>query len=215
MNEIARYTADDIDKAIEEADPKEDSDNSDSEYEEVANKVKASGINHEDLFNAERGKARYAQGDDGFEEEMGGQSQMIHVATKLACEHFESDTGGEETGDEEDAKDVKLKPVLNPVVEEIDDQPSPVKSGPTQPSLGSNITREQSKKEKNASSLSAENTLPVTQPADAGDYEKAEPKSRNKVSIMGVVFEDSKKTAEQRTKKIDLYIPSYSKPKRK
>jgi hypothetical protein len=204
-----------MDKAIEEADAEKDSDNSDSEYEEVANKVKASGINHEDLFNAERGKARYAQGDDGFEEEMGGQSQMIHVATKLACEHYESDTGGEETGDEEEAKDdAKLKPVLNPVVEEGDDQPSPVKSGPTQPSLGSNVKREQSKKE-NASSLSAENTLPITQPPDSGDYEKAEPKSRNKVSIMGVVFEDSKKTAEQRTKKIGLYIPSYSKPKRK
>jgi hypothetical protein len=214
VNEISRYTADDMDKAMEEAEAEKDSDNSDSEYEEVANKVKASGINHEDLFNAERGKARYAQGDDGFEEEMGGQSQMIHVATKLACENFESDTCGEETGDEEDTKQkkAKVKQVLHPVAEEMDDKPSPVKSFAGQPSLGGKVKSEQSRIE-NASSISAEASLPVTQPPDSSN-EKTGPKSRNKVSIMGVVFEESKKVAEKRTKKSGLYIPSYPKSKK-
>lgn len=201
MNEIARFTEDDMNKAIEKAEANEDSDNSDSEYEDVANKVKASGINHEDLFNAERGKARVAQGDEAFEEEMGGQSQMIHVATAFACENFESDTGDEGTGDEEEkGAPTKMKHVLQSLAEEIDLEPSPVKS--------SSARGIESENSRNASS--AEDSAPITQPIESTM------KHRNRVSIMGVVFEDNKKIEKkaEKKKKSGLYIPSYSKSKK-
>ncbi len=56
----------------------------------------AHGINHGDLFCNTKGGAQIAQGDDNFDEEMGGESQIVEVATKIACEEIESE------GDEEE-----------------------------------------------------------------------------------------------------------------
>lgn len=216
MNEIARYTEADMNKAIEDTEGVNESDNSDSEYEEVANKVKASGINHGDLFNAERGKARVAQGDDEFEEEMGGQSQMIHVATRLACENFDSDTGDEGTGDEGEAERVnptKSKHVLQHVAEEIDLDPSPVKSSTAECSNQSSLEGRADIEPSRTASI-PEESPPITQPTVVADYDRADSKPRSKVSIMGVVFEERRRSTVDKKaakKKSGLYIPSYSK----
>ena len=61
----------------------------------------ANGINHGDLFCNTKGGAHIAQGDDDFDEEMGGQSQIVEVATKIACERIDSDGDEEEDGVEE------------------------------------------------------------------------------------------------------------------
>jgi hypothetical protein len=66
----------------------------------------ASGINHGDLFSKNKGGAQIAQGDDDFDEEMGGESQVLEVATKIACEGIwndiedDSDEGKDKNEDE-------------------------------------------------------------------------------------------------------------------
>jgi hypothetical protein len=73
-----------------------DTDNGDSDIEFDAN-----GINHGDLFCNTKGGAQIAQGDGDFDEEMGGESQIVEVATKIACEGIESE-GDEEEDDVEE-----------------------------------------------------------------------------------------------------------------
>jgi hypothetical protein len=73
-----------------------DTENGDSDIDFDAN-----GINHGDLFCNTKGGAQIAQGDDDFDEEMGGQSQIVEVATKLACEGIESEGDEEDDGVEE------------------------------------------------------------------------------------------------------------------
>ena len=73
-----------------------DTENGDSDIDFDAN-----GINHGDLFCNTKGGAQIAQGDDDFDEEMGGQSQIVEVATKIACEGIESEGDEEEDGVEE------------------------------------------------------------------------------------------------------------------
>jgi len=46
------------------------------------------GFNHQDYFRQDRGRARVLEGEDGYEEEMGGESQVIQVTTKLACQNM-------------------------------------------------------------------------------------------------------------------------------
>lgn len=223
MSEITRFTEDDMDKAIEKAKLDQESEDSDSENDDVAGKVKASRINHEDLFNEERGRARLAEGDDGYEEEMGGQSQMMHVATAMACDNFDS---ASDTGEEDFVENVqpsKLKPVLHPVKEEVDIEQSSDKSSAAaandvskKSGLGGIVASKSHTVNENASSISPQDTPPVTQPRDVANYQNGEslkPKSRSKVSIMGVVFEETNGAKAQK-KKPNLYIPSYSRAKK-
>lgn len=67
----------------------------------------ANGINHGDLFSKNKGGAQIAQGDDDFDEEMGGQSQIVEVATKIACEGMasEGENEDEENNGDEDGQD--------------------------------------------------------------------------------------------------------------
>jgi len=225
-----------------------DSENED-EDEDDKERFEASGFNHEDLFHEERGRARIAQGDDEFEDEMGGESQMIHVATKLACENFESDTTD---GDEDIIVVVappKKEPVLHSVEEERDGDlyaPSPVRNSTINPVSAMDETAKKystiycrpvdaSQKQRSplkqsrkgadydsmhnekefASPLSAEDTPPRTNPSVIVNYQNhtSKPKSRSKVSIMGVVFEGSKAN-KSAIKKSSLYIPSYHRAKK-
>ena len=70
----------------------------------------ASGINHGDLFSKNKGGAQIAQGDDDFDEEMGGESQVLEVATKIACEgirnDIEDDSDEGEDEDEDEGGDI-------------------------------------------------------------------------------------------------------------
>lgn len=184
------------------------SDISDSEND-VARKVKAARINHEDLFNAGRGKARYEEGDDGFEYEMGGQSQMVHVATTLALEHFDSDTGDEEL--DENVKATKLAPVLNPIMEDNDDS-SPAKSSPEKDAKQLGTNEKDNLPNGKVSFSSIGDSPPVTQPSEVANHQAVSTKQkRSKVQIMGTIFDEETKSKKTKPKKIGLYIPSYSK----
>ena len=199
-----------MNKAIEEDGMDDDSDISDSEND-VAHKIKATRINHEDLFNAGRGRARCEEGDDGFEGEMGGQSQMVHVATTLALDLFDSDTGDEEVV--ENAKVTKLAPVLNPVVEVNDcssPEKSPLATDAKQLSPGNNDTLPNRK----GNTSFTGDSPPITQPSEVVNHQAVSTtQKRSKVQIMGKIFDESKEK-KTKSKKSGLYIPSYSKSKR-
>ena len=218
--EIARFTEKDMEKAIEEEGIDDESINSDSENE-VAKKVKASGINHGDLFNVDRGKARYNKGDVEFEEEMGGASQMVYVATNMMAENFESDTGDEDAivDDDESAQSAKANDALKPIEEDASLRPSPVKSSSI--CLGESMEEINHSRNSTASATSEKGTPPVTQPPAEATTLHQKPEStkqnaRSKVSIMGVVFEESKTSKDKKNQKKShgLYIPSYSRSKK-
>ncbi len=59
-----------------------------SNDDEDNSEVSDLGFNHEDYFRQDRGRARVMEGEDGYEEEMGGESQVIQVTTKLACQNM-------------------------------------------------------------------------------------------------------------------------------
>lgn len=218
----------------------------DSEDEDDNERFEASGFNHEDLFHEERGRARIAQGDDEFEDEMGGESQMIHVATKLACENFESET----TDGNEDIVAVVAPPKKEPVLHYVEEEREGDLAAPTHSAINpvsavdevakkystiycrpvDDKQKQQSvfkqspegsdydsmhKEKELASSLSAEDIPPRPIPTDIvnDQIHTSKPKSRSKVSIMGVVFEGSK-ASKGENKKSTLYIPSYQRAKK-
>ena len=90
-------------------------------------------INHQHMFSKSKGGAQIAQGDKDFDEEMGGESQVIEVAAKLACEGIGSDDDddnddGEFEDDDQDHNSVSSEytpPDYEPPAAAI---PSPVKS---------------------------------------------------------------------------------------
>ena len=117
-------------------DEDDESDGDDSEIE--------GGINHDDLFAQSKGGAQVVQGDDDFDEEMGGESQIIEVTTKIACEEIASD---EDESDEEEIDDPNAATppdYVPPIVkqkENLDVKPAAVKPEPTSSSSNPEHTK--------------------------------------------------------------------------
>ena len=202
------FTEKDVENAIEEECICDESINSDSE-DEFGKKVKASGINHGDFFNVDRGKARYNKGDDESDEEMGGASQMMYVATNMIAENFESDTSEENATNDhnENTQSVQAHAILKSIDETIGLRPSPIKSSTA--CCGGAIEHHSvtsppfpSKKETSNPHMSQPPHVDLT----------AKTAARSKVSIMGAVFEESKTSQDgsKQRKTPGFYIPSYS-----
>ena len=100
-------------------DEDDESDSDDSEIE--------GGINHDDLFAQSKGGAQVAQGDDDFDEEMGGESQIIEVTTKIACEEIASD---EDESDEEEIDDPNAATPPDYKTAAVKPEPAPSSSNP-------------------------------------------------------------------------------------
>ena len=62
-----------------------DSSDSDDESDDDDFKGEGGKINHDHLFAQSKGGAQVAQGDDDFDEEMGGESQIIEVCLASFC----------------------------------------------------------------------------------------------------------------------------------
>ena len=130
--ELDKRTEDDLDELAErdnelgQAKTQDESGNetSENEYE---------GIDHGDYFNKQRGRARVAQGDDAFDEEMGGVSQMIAATTAMAVQKMYS-SDEDASYEEDDPAPADIKPDIKA------DAKSNVK---VQPSLKSNSVQEQ------------------------------------------------------------------------
>ena len=122
LAELEKRTEDDLDELAEREDelgqPK-------TQYNESGNETSENeydeGIDHGDYFNNQRGRARVAQGDDEFDEEMGGVSQMIAATTAMAVQNIYS--SDEDASNDEEASNAK--PDLKPDVKgKADTKPS-------------------------------------------------------------------------------------------
>ena len=103
-NELENMDEDKLDDIAEEGDegPKDtrknpkkkkskgkyDSSDSDDESDDDDFKGEGGKINHDHLFAQSKGGAQVAQGDDDFDEEMGGESQIIEVCRASFCVDF-------------------------------------------------------------------------------------------------------------------------------
>ena len=75
------------------------------------------GFNHDDYFQEDRGGARIAEGEDGYEEEMGGESQIFQVTTKLACQDLDIESSDDEIAQNEALMVVSKIPSLSTIKE--------------------------------------------------------------------------------------------------
>ena len=89
--ELDKRTEEDLDELAERED-QGPSQNDESGNETSENEYE--GIDHGDYFNKQRGQARVVQGDDAFDEEMGGVSQMIAATTMAAVQNAYSLAAG-------------------------------------------------------------------------------------------------------------------------
>ena len=93
---IERKSSPFLDGSNHENDPKNDhslnSENTKSlsPIEETSNIGMPCIINHNDFLRSDRGRALLRPGDDGFEEELGGESQMVHVSCAIECQKIDS-----------------------------------------------------------------------------------------------------------------------------
>ncbi len=87
-----------------------------SPLEEISKTGMSCIINHNDFLRSDRGRALLRPGDDGFEEELGGESQMVHVSCAIECQKI--DSGSEDSGgilsSRLDKQPLKYKKALDP-----------------------------------------------------------------------------------------------------
>eukprot|EP00553_Chaetoceros_curvisetus_P001927 CAMPEP_0204619278 /NCGR_PEP_ID=MMETSP0717-20131115/5704_1 /ASSEMBLY_ACC=CAM_ASM_000666 /TAXON_ID=230516 /ORGANISM="Chaetoceros curvisetus" /LENGTH=432 /DNA_ID=CAMNT_0051633247 /DNA_START=223 /DNA_END=1521 /DNA_ORIENTATION=+ len=73
------------------------------------------GFHHDDFLRGDKGDAALQQGDEGYDVEMGGESQMAHLACDLACEDID-----DSKNEEDDEGDEKMPSVDKNIVEADD-----------------------------------------------------------------------------------------------
>ncbi len=179
----------------------------------------ASGINHGDLFSKNKGGAQIAQGDDDFDEEMGGQSQVLEVATKIACEGIRSDIededGGDEGDDDEEGDEVEDGNDAECIADVgAGDNASPqIDSPKTSPEQTEPDFSENGHHDCSPFSFDGLRTQPT--PTSTQKEPSAKRGTVAKVTLLGTVFETSTaKDLQPATKQnSDLYIPTYSRRK--
>lgn len=116
--ELDKRTEEDLDELAEREDQgplqndESGNETSENEYE---------GIDHGDYFNKQRGQARVVQGDDAFDEEMGGVSQMIAATTMAAVQNEYSSDEDDYTSDDQKPE---AKPDVKPSVKSMEEEKS-------------------------------------------------------------------------------------------
>ena len=76
------------------------------------------GLNHDDFFREDRGRARVIHGDAEFEEELGGESQIVQVTTNLACQLIDVEASVDGVEESESFYRTGDKPALQQIEEE-------------------------------------------------------------------------------------------------
>lgn len=200
-----------------------------SSVDESDDEFGGNGMNHGDLFSNTKGGARVAKDDSDFEDEMGGQSQIVAVATKIACEELDSD---EEEDDEIDdttptdyippdpasssVKSEKVAAAVPPddkiAADILDKNNDNLCSSPgglaVKPSYD---TIDEMSPDRSTCSQDKLRTQPTQTPKQKAPTKKKS--AMAKVLLMGTAFETSTKTNDDHpaTKSSGLYIPSYAK----
>lgn len=236
--ELDKRTEDDLDELAEKDDElgKPKTQENDSGNETSENEYE--GIDHGDYFNKQRGRARVVQGDDAFDEEMGGVSQMIAATTAMAVQNiYSSDDDARNEKESADANpDVKpdVKADVMSSLKSIQDVTSHAAGEETTGSgkrdtAGGCDSEEEEKKDSDEKSVHADNLMSPehsTGTQAVGSLEelrtqheptpkmsvKKKAAAPAKYSLMGVSFDKTaKKNQSEGKKPSGLYIPKYSK----
>lgn len=200
----------------------------------------ARGINHGDLFSKNKGGAQIAQGDEDFEEEMGGQSQVLEVATRIACEGIKSDIEDDYNVAEGEKDDERCEEDREQSEGKAENSSSPrcnanigtAYVGADRNGNGGKISsqignpensQEQTKHEFSENrfhdcspfSFDGLRTQATQTPTSTQKESNAKRGTVAKVTLMGTLFESSRNINAQSAVKqnSDLYIPTYSKRK--
>jgi hypothetical protein len=238
--ELDKRTEDDLDELAERDDElgKSKTQNNDSGNETSENEYE--GIDHGDYFNNQRGRARVVQGDDAFDEEMGGVSQMIAATTAMAVQNIYS--SDDDASNEEEAVDAMpdVKADVKPSLKSIQELTSHAAGEETSGSgnkaaaaaaaaAGNSDSEEEEKKDSEEKFAHVDNLMspePSTGTQSVGSLEglrtqheptpkisvKKKAAAPAKYSLMGVSFDKTpKKNLSGGKKPSGLYIPTYSK----
>mmetsp|Transcript_34221 Transcript_34221/g.75281 ORF Transcript_34221/g.75281 Transcript_34221/m.75281 type:complete len:1641 (+) Transcript_34221:235-5157(+) len=202
--------------------------------------IHAKGYDHEDFLRKDRGGAVLNQGDEGFEEEMGGGSQMMNAICEMACEDIEDSVEDDEKkppalrsiaeqdeGVEEKEKLVSVKH------EQEEDGDGDDKQAPTSPEQGKGTAaaaRADTCVHESASAAPLTNddpacsTAPALAPTENEDMQESSAAKDDmqdspvvEVSANILIISDAKKKATAPSAKLSglLHRPSYARKKRK
>ncbi len=225
--ELDKRTEDDLDELAERDDELEKSKTQNNESGNETSENEYEGIDHGDYFNKQRGRARVVQGDDAFDEEMGGVSQMIAATTKMAVQNMYSSDDDASYEEDEAASDTKpdVKPKPKSIQSRADYDATGEETAGTA-SAARNKGEDEEKKDSEEKPAHANNPLspePSTGTQSLGSIDglrtQHEPTPKSslkkkaapaKYSLMGVAFDKTPKKKESEKKKPSgLYIPKY------
>lgn len=237
--ELDKRTEDDLDELAERDDELGQSKSQNNESGNETSENEYEGIDHGDYFNKQRGRARVAQGDDAFDEEMGGVSQMIAATTKMAVQNMFSSDDDASYEEEEVAADAKshVKTDVKPDVQSstksksIQSRANDDATGEETVGIGNNAStarnngddeerKDSEEKPDHANPLSPE---PSTGTQSLGSIDglrtqheptpkpslKKKAAAPAKYSLMGVTFDKTPKKKQSERKPTGLYIPKY------
>ncbi len=230
--ELDKRTEDDLDELAERDDELGQTKTQNNESGNETSENEYEGIDHGDYFNKQRGRARVAQGDDAFDEEMGGVSQMIAATTAMAVQNMYSsddDASYEEEVVPVDAKpDVKLiKPKsIQSRADESDATGDEMAGTGNNASAVRNNIEDEGRKDNEEKSDQANNPMspePSTGTQSLGSIDglrtqheptpkpslKKKAAAPAKYSLMGVSFDKTPKKKQSEKKPSGLYIPKY------
>jgi hypothetical protein len=101
--------------------PIEDPNEPEAEFDVLAN-----AVNHQDLFRDDRGRAAIEQGEDGFDEEMGGESQNVVALYERSVELPENPQDASEEAASDGDLSVPNSPTRGDVQDDTSNRPSPI-----------------------------------------------------------------------------------------
>lgn len=192
--------------------------------------IEKQGIQHDAFFREDLGGAALNPGDEGFDEEMGGASQIVHVVSAIECEHIPEIPEGGSFGKKSTRH---LEPVLEEAeadpctMQQVDKKPSEYANGSTgqQSEILTNDTcselnagTKNNKKQPKNYSIADNSTgaKKLDQHLSLG-LSPALPCSRPmKVAVMGSVPKaNAQKNNQSLFSALDLHVPTYQKKKKK
>lgn len=190
--ELDQRTEEDLDELAERED-QANMQNDESGNETSENEYE--GIDHGDYFNKQRGQARVVQGDDAFDEEMGGVSQMIAATTAMAVQNAYSSDEDDYTSDDQKPE---AKPDVKPSVKSMEEGKSTAdhdSDDSKKPAAKPDAVKSDAKADQEA-------TSPVDGSAPASGKDKNEPATSEEEE------EEEKKDMEEKSVRADNHLMS-------
>lgn len=232
--ELDKRTEDDLDELAERDDELGQAKTHNNESGNETSENEYEGIDHGDYFNKQRGRARVAQGDDAFDEEMGGVSQMIAATTAMAVQNMYSSDDDASYEEEEiaavtkpdvksDVKPIKPKSLQSRADDDATGEETVGGGNEASAARNNGEDKEKSDSEEKPDDANPLSPEPSTGTQSLGSIDglrtqheptpkpslKKKAAAPAKYSLMGVTFDKTPKKKQSEKKPSGLYIPKY------